>query len=385
VNIYRKKFIWKLLLLVVAVTIGVGSLFYTSRLVRQIKEEERKKIEHWAEATRLVASQENDDILNFLVSLIEENSTVPVILTDDQGNITSTLNLDSARVSDQQYVNHQLRKMKDKGDVIEFTFGESSKNYIYYRDSTILTKLIYYPYVQLAVIVLFITIAYMAFSMARTAEQNQVWVGMSKETAHQLGTPTSSLSGWAELLKMNMPDSTLPDELARDVERLEKITDRFSKIGSRPELTRESLQEVISGSLDYLRSRSSSRVEFRVVDRSDDGNITVPLNVSLFEWVLENLIKNSIDAMNGVGEITITITRQGGFAIIDVQDTGKGIHKSAWKNIFKPGYTTKQRGWGLGLSLAKRIIEIYHKGKIFVRHSEPGNGSCIRIVMPAGK
>lgn len=382
-NIYRKKFIWKLLLLLVAVIIGVGSLFYTGRLVDQVKQEERKKIEHWAEATRLVLEEENNDVLNFLVSIIEENSTVPVILTDEAGSITSTLNLDSTRVSDPGYLNDQLTKMKDKGDVIEFTFGEGGKNYIYYRDSTILTKLIYYPYIQLAVIILFISIAYFAFSMARITEQNQVWVGMSKETAHQLGTPTSSLSGWVEILRENMPESSLPDELAMDVARLGKITDRFSKIGSKPDLNRESLQSVISGSLDYLRSRSSSRVSFSFNDTAEE-DITIPLNISLFEWVLENIIKNAVDAMNGVGDITISLSRHSRYAIIDIQDSGKGIPKSAWKTIFKPGYTTKQRGWGLGLSLSKRIVEMYHKGKIFVKHSEPGNGTCIRIMMPPG-
>lgn len=380
-NIYRKKFIWKLLLLAVAVLIGVGSLFYTNRLVEQMKDEEKKKIEHWAEATRLVVNEEDDDILNFLVAIIEENNTLPVILTDENGNITSFINLDSARVSDHVYLQEQLTRMKDKGDVIEFNFGDSGKNYIYYRDSTILRKLIFYPYVQLGVIILFITIAYFAFSLARTAEQNQVWVGMSKETAHQLGTPTSSLSGWVELLRLNQPGSTLPDELARDVERLEKIADRFSKIGSKPELTEESLQGVINGSLDYLRLRSSSKVDYSVIDNTG-GSLQVPLNLSLFEWVLENIFKNAIDAMSGSGEITITINKNPGSAVIDISDTGKGIPKSAWKNIFKPGYTTKQRGWGLGLSLSKRIVEIYHRGRIFVKHSDPANGTCIRIIMP---
>jgi len=383
VNIYRKKSIWKLLLLLVAAGIGVGSLFYTNRLVEQIKEEEKKKIENWAEATRLVVNEEDDDILNFLVSIIEENSTVPVILTDEEGNITSHINLDSIRVSDPAYLNMQLQKMKDKGDVIEFRFGDSGKNYIYYRDSTILRKLIYYPYVQLSVIVLFITIAYFAFSLARIAEQNQVWVGMSKETAHQLGTPTSSLSGWVELLKLKLPGSTLPDELATDVSRLEKIADRFSKIGSKPELHEESIQDVIRGSLDYLRLRSSSRVEYSVIDNTG-GDLKIPLNVSLFEWVLENIFKNAVDAMSGEGEITITLNRNINYVFIDILDTGKGIPKNAWKNIFKPGYTTKPRGWGLGLSLSKRIVEMYHGGRIFVKYSEAGAGTCIRVTMPCG-
>jgi signal transduction histidine kinase len=383
VNIYRQKFIWKLLLIIIAVIIGVGSLFYTNRLVDQLKVEEQKKIELWAEATRLVVNEVDDDVLNFLVAIIEENSTVPAILTDEAGNITSSVNIDSTRVDDISYLTDQLNRMRDKGEVIEFSFGDSDKNYIYYRDSTILTKLTYYPYIQLGVIVIFIFISYFAFSMARKAEQNQVWVGMSKETAHQLGTPTSSLSGWAELLKLKLPDSSLPEELTKDIGRLEKITDRFSKIGSKPELKEESLIEVISTTLDYLKSRSSSKVEFLIVDNSKGGT-SVLLNASLFEWVLENIIKNSVDAMNGIGKVTITLSKGHNSLLLDIEDTGKGIPKSAWKTVFKPGYTTKQRGWGLGLSLSKRIVEIYHRGKIFVKSTESGHGACFRIVIPTG-
>lgn len=383
-NIYRQKFIWKLLLIIIAVIIGVGSLFYTNRLVDQLKIEEQKKIELWAEATRLVVNEVDDDVLNFLVAIIEENSTVPAILTDEAGNIASSVNIDSTRVDDISYLTDQLNRMREKGEVIEFSFGESDKNYIYYRDSTILTKLTYYPYIQLGVIVIFIFISYFAFSMARKAEQNQVWVGMSKETAHQLGTPTSSLSGWAELLKLKLPDSTLPEELTRDIGRLEKITDRFSKIGSKPELKEEQLIEVVSTTLDYLKSRSSSKVDFLIVDNCKGGT-SVLLNASLFEWVLENIIKNSVDAMNGIGKVTISLNKGHNSLVLDIEDTGKGIPKSAWKTVFKPGYTTKKRGWGLGLSLSKRIIEIYHKGKIFVKSPESGQGACFRIVIPSGQ
>ncbi len=363
-----------------AIVIGVSSLLYTQNLINKLKSEEKKKVEQWAEATRLIESTEDALLLTFLFSIIEENNTVPVILTDENFRINGFRNFDPEKSEDQGYLTEQLIKMREKQEPLIITFGDGMKNYIFYYESTILTKLRYYPYIQLTVIILFIAISYLAFSMSRKAEQNQVWVGMSKETAHQLGTPTSSLAGWAELLKMNYPGSEIPDELARDVARLEKITDRFSKIGSKPELSDENLFAIISGSIDYLKLRSGSKVEYIIDDRADK-NLMVPMNPSLFEWVLENLFKNAVDAMYGKGKITITISDNPTGVTIDVSDSGKGIPKSAHKNIFKPGYTTKSRGWGLGLSLSKRIIETYHNGKIFVRHSETSKGSCIRIAL----
>ena len=240
--------------------------------------------------------------------------------------------------------------------------------------------LIFYPYIQLGLIILFIVVSYQAFSSSRKAEQNQVWVGMSKETAHQLGTPTSSLAGWIEILQNNYPDISITAELARDVERLEKVTERFSRIGSKPSLTNEDIVMIIGHTVDYLKTRSSSKVKF-VYDNGNKNKLIVPVNPALFEWVIENVSKNAIDSMEGIGEITIRIAETEKHALIDISDTGKGIPKSAFKKIFNPGFTTKQRGWGLGLSLARRIIEEYHNGKIFVRHSEVGKGSCIRIVM----
>lgn len=381
-NIYKKKLIWKLLLLTSAVVIATGSLVYTNKLVEQIKNEERKKIEQWAEATRLVVNEENDDILNFLVSIIDDNTTVPVILTDSDGKVISTLNLDSARVSDIKYVNHQLQKMQESGKVITFSFGNNEINYIYYRESTILRRLIHYPYLQLGIIILFIAVAYFAFSMARSAEQNQVWVGMSRETAHQLGTPTSSLSAWTELLRQKLPGDSIPDEISKDVERLEKIADRFSKIGSKPALKESDINTIIEGVLEYLQPRLGSAIEI-IVDKDLNSDLKIPVNRSLFEWVLENLCRNAADAMSGKGIIRIIPRRFQGNITIDVCDQGKGISKRAWKTIFMPGYTTKERGWGLGLSLASRIIEEYHKGKIFVKSSDHEKGSCFRIILPA--
>jgi signal transduction histidine kinase len=234
------------------------------------------------------------------------------------------------------------------------------------------------------IIILFILVSYQSFSSSRKAEQNQVWVGMSKETAHQLGTPTSSLAGWIEILQNNYPDISITRELARDVERLEKVTERFSRIGSKPALTRENIVVIISHTIDYLKSRTSSKVTF-IPDYNLNKEIIVHVNIALFEWVIENVAKNAIDAMEGSGEITLKITDTDKNAIIDITDTGKGIPKSAFNKIFNPGFTSKQRGWGLGLSLAKRIVEEYHNGRIFVRHSEVGKGSCIRIVMKKNK
>jgi signal transduction histidine kinase len=243
--------------------------------------------------------------------------------------------------------------------------------------------LIYYPYIQLGIILLFITVSYLAFSSSRKADQNQVWVAMSKETAHQLGTPTSSLAGWIEILQQKHPEVVITRELARDVERLEKVTERFSRIGSKPALSSENIVELLSRTIDYLKSRSSSKVRF-LSDFENDKVILIPLNPALFEWVIENVAKNAIDAMEGSGDLTFRITETEKNAIIDITDTGKGIPKSAFNKVFTAGFSTKQRGWGLGLSLAKRIIEDYHNGRIFVRYSEIGRGSCIRIIINRG-
>jgi len=380
-DIYRRKTIWKFLLLIFAVLIGLGSLLYTQNLVRDLKNEEREKAELLARAwRRLINNTEDEEYIGFLFSIIENNTTIPVILADEDDMIIGFHNFDSLKLKDPDYLPGQLARLKEKKDPIIIDYGGGSKNFIYYKDSIILTRLTYYPYVQLAVIVMFIIIAYLAFSMSRKAEQNRVWVGMSKETAHQLGTPTSSLSALSDLINLKYPGSDISEELNRDVERLEKITERFSKIGSVPELKKEKILSVVSESIEYLKKRSSSRVVFSINhDIPDDTEI--PLNAPLFEWVIENLCKNSIDAMNGEGSIGISLNMNDDDLIIDVSDTGRGMSRSAQRNIFKPGYTTKARGWGLGLSLSQRIIELYHTGKIFVRHSEPMKGTVIRIVL----
>ena len=369
------------MLLIFAVIIGVGSLLYTHALVSDLKNEERKKAELLARTwRRLIDSNEDEENIGFLFSIIENNTTVPVILADENDNIIGYHNFDTLKLKDPGYLPGQLTRLREKSDPIIIDFGEGSRNYIYYKDSIILTRLTYYPYVQLAVIIMFILIAYVAFSMSRKAEQNRVWVGMSKETAHQLGTPTSSLSALSELISSRYPGTNISEELNRDVERLEKITERFSKIGSVPELKNENILAIINSSLQYLKMRSSSRVKFSI-DHDLPEDKSIALNAPLFEWVIENVCKNAIDAMNGEGNIKIKLTCNTEQVIIDIADTGKGIPKGAQKNIFKPGYTTKERGWGLGLSLSQRIIEIYHRGKISVKSSDPSKGTVIRIIL----
>ncbi|MGD0756184.1 MAG: ATP-binding protein [Bacteroidales bacterium] len=371
-------------LLLIAVLIGMGSLIYTEYLVSKLKVEERKNVELWAEATRLISLPDTIQNVEFLSTIIENNNTVPVILADESDSIISIRNFDAHKSGDYKYIRKQLEKIKERNKPIVNNLENGHFNLIYYKDSIILTMLIYYPYIQLGIVIFFILVSYLAFRSSRKAEQNQVWVGMSKETAHQLGTPTSSLAGWIEILQNKYPGISITGELARDVERLEKVTERFSRIGSRPSLTKEDIVSIISRTIDYLKSRTSSKVKINI-DYKFDKAVEVPVNSALFEWVIENVFKNAVDSMEGSGEITVRITETEKHALIDISDTGKGIPKSAFNKIFNPGFTTKQRGWGLGLSLAKRIIEEYHNGKIFVRHSEVGKGSCIRIVMNKDK
>jgi signal transduction histidine kinase len=383
-NVFHHKTIGKLFLLLFAILIGMGSLVYTGNLVNKLKTEERENVGLWAEATRLISLPDANQNIEFLSLIIDNNNTVPVILTDESDSIISARNFDAARIDDITFLKKNLKKIKEKNDPIKVELEDGHYNLIYYKDSIILTMLIFYPYFQLGIIILFILVSYLAFSSSRKADQNQVWVGMSKETAHQLGTPTSSLAGWIEILQHKHPEVTITKELALDVERLEKVTERFSRIGSKPVLTSGNLTAVISRTMDYLKSRTSSKVRF-ISDFNSGKEVIVPINSALFEWVIENVFKNAIDSMEGSGDITVRISETEKNAIIDISDTGKGIPKSAFNKIFNPGFTTKQRGWGLGLSLAKRIIGEYHNGRIFVRYSELGKGSCIRIVMNKDK
>lgn len=381
-NIYTQKIRWKFLLFVIAVVIGLTSLIYTQRLVRELKTDERKKVELWAKATKqLIELDITESDFEFLFEVIENNNTVPVILVGALGDTISTRNLDPVRKNNPEYLHRQLKKMNQVHEPIEIELSNGEKNYIYYKDSIILTKLAWFPFIQLGVIVLFIFVSYYAFSATRKAEQNQVWVGLSKETAHQLGTPTSSLSAWVELLRMKKLDEKLVLEFEKDVNRLEKITERFSKVGSKPALVRSNLVKEILHTVQYIKNRSSKKVSFEF-NFGEDEKIWIPLNTVLFEWVIENLCKNALDAIGSDdGKIGISITNQTKVIYLDISDNGKGIPKSRFKTIFSPGYTTKERGWGLGLSLTKRIVEMYHGGNIFVKHSEINKGTTIRIIL----
>ena len=380
-NIYTKKQKWKLLLLVVAVVIGVLTFLITNNLAQKLSVEERKKVELWALGMRQLSALDNEEKdYTFILEVIKNNETVPVILTDKEGQIISSRNLDPHKENDPKYLSKQLDKMKNDNDPIEITLLDGNKNFIYYKESILLTRLFYFPIIQFGVITLFLLVSYIAFNVSRKAEQNQVWVGMSKETAHQLGTPTSSLMASLELLRLKNVDEKVVVEFEKDVNRLEKITERFSKIGSAPKLEKQDVVSVLINTVNYIKARSSDKIKFKL-NFSENDKILVPFNASLFEWVVENLFKNAIDSMEGNGNITINIDDRIQFLFIDIIDEGKGLPKSKYKTIFQPGYTTKHRGWGLGLSLSKRIIELYHDGKIFVNHSEIDKGTNMRIVM----
>jgi signal transduction histidine kinase len=380
-DIYRKRLVWKIMLLLFAVIIGFGSLFYTRDLVDKLKVEERKKATMWAEATRrLVGASGGTEDFEFLFSIVEGNTTVPIILTDDEQNIISFRNLGRAASVDTAALRKELERMSYRNDPIVIDLGNGIENYIFFRESSLLRQLTVFPYVQLAVILLFMAVAYIAFSSSREAEQNQVWVGLSRETAHQLGTPTSSLSAWVEILKTRYPETDIAEELSADVERLGRVAERFSLIGSRTKLQPVEMVGLIENSMGYLRKRISSTVGMNIVNRLGEGS-TLPANAVLLGWVIENLVKNATDAMKGRGNIVINLSESEKEIFIDVEDNGKGIPKKDFKTIFKPGYSTRERGWGLGLSLSKRIVEEYHRGKIFVRWSEPGKGTIMRVAL----
>ncbi len=497
-NIYSKKQNWKLGLFVTAILIVGVSLWYTNTLVSKIaqeerrkvklwadavqkkahlvkytnqlfdkiKSDERKKVELWAEATRQLSQDLKD--YGFVLKVVSDNTSVPVILADENGapitsrnldpakendkkylkaqmdamravqepieiniykgqknylyykdsklfselkntmddliksfisevavnsasvpviytdstrkNVTAFGNIDSVKIKDSLFLKSTLATMASQNQPIEVEFGDGSKSYIFYQESMLLTQLKYYPYIMFGIIGLFLLVAYLLFSTARRVEQNQVWVGMAKETAHQLGTPLSSLIAWLEYLKSKGLDTETATEIEKDVKRLETITERFSKIGSVPKLDYVDLVKVLDDSVNYMKSRTSKNVLFSI-QSGNQKEVMAQLNVPLFEWVIENLIRNAVDAMNGNGSISIALSDQTQFVYIDISDTGKGIAKSKYKTVFEPGFTTKQRGWGLGLSLTKRIIENYHSGKIFVKNSEPDKGTTFRIVL----
>jgi nitrogen-specific signal transduction histidine kinase len=379
VNIYNRKRRWKFLLFIVAIIIGSSSLFYTNYLMKNLSKEERKRVELWAKANKEIQTATEEQDISFMFHVLLSNTTIPVLLTDNQDKIISYRNLDSTKMGNIHYQEKILRNMKKKHEPIIIELLNGKRNFIYYNDSTLLTQLQYYPFVQLTIIALFIIVSYLAFSSSRKSEQNHVWLGMSKETAHQLGTPISSLMGWIEVLKLENPNNSIISEIENDVTRLERVAERFSKIGSKPSLSPTNISEAVKSSLSYIQNRSSKKVQFKFDISELAEPVFIPLNQNLFAWVIENICKNAIDAINGEGKIQIKLIEENQKIIIDITDSGKGIPKSRHKTIFEPGYTTKDRGWGLGLSLSRRIIEEYHNGKIFVKFSDHKTGTCIRI------
>ncbi len=380
-DLYVKKNRWKLFLLLLGAIIGIISILYSNYITSRLADEEKKKVELWAEAMkRLTSSNDEQHDIDFVFKVIENNTTIPVVVVDTANNLIFYRNIDSVIVTNKNKLKKELEEMASVHDPIEINVTQDIKQYVYYKNSVLLQQLKIFPYLQLFLIIVFIGLSYYAFSTTRRAEQNQVWVGLSKETAHQLGTPISSLSGWVELLKMDENiDKHVISELDKDVKRLELIANRFSKVGSKPSLKPINIVDIISNTIDYLKPRVSVKVNFNLDIPKNE--ILIPVNEVLFSWVLENIIKNSIDAMPNGGEISIKIKEDENNVVIDIKDTGTGIPKKQQKSIFKPGYTTKTRGWGLGLSLAKRIIEIYHQGKIFVKSSIPGQGTIMRIML----
>ena len=369
----------KLVFIIIGAVIVTASTLFSNLLAESLANEEQKKIEIWAEAMRqLILSDENTD-LEFISSIIEGNTTIPVILVDENDQLLSSLNIKEPRKDVDAFYVKKIRSLKQKNPAIVVNLGDTSQ-YLYYDESSLLKKLYYFPYIQLGVIFVFMLIAFFAFSSTKKAEQNRVWVGLSKETAHQLGTPISSLLAWVDLLKMKHEEDKMIGEMSKDVNRLRIIAERFSKIGSVPDLQLVSLNESLLNAVQYMSNRSSQQVKFQC-HFPDKNHIFIRLNVPLFEWVIENLCKNAIDAMDGTGKIFINVSKTDKECIIDVRDTGKGIERNKYKTIFTPGFTTKRRGWGLGLSLAKRIIEEYHGGKIYVKSSEINVGTTFRIVL----
>lgn len=370
---FRQKTLGKIALLLAAVAISIASLLYTNYLAEQLRQSERQKVRLWAEAQKKVSKTDNPE---FLFKVVQQNETVPVILVNDQDRILSSRNIPENQQDDLREV---LAGMKAERDPIEIDTRYGNKSYVYYQESLLVTQLRYFPYIQLLVIALFFGVAYFAFNASQKYEQNRVWVGLAKETAHQLGTPLSSLMGWLTYLETTEKlDPPTVQELEKDVNRLQTVTDRFSKIGSHTQLEYLNLHEQIAQSLTYLQSRFSRKVSISI-DEGSDTTLTAWINDSLFGWVIENLVKNAINAIRNKGCITFYLHQQGNYAVVDVSDTGCGIQRSEFRSIFEPGYTTRKRGWGLGLSLAKRIIEQYHRGQLFVKSSEPGKGTTFRI------
>ena len=368
----------RILLVVAAVVIAVVSLLVSHYLVGDLQREERSKMQTWAEALQALNNADESTDLSLVLNVIQSNNTIPVIVVTADGKVTDCRNVDVSGQDSADFVARYGQQLYQSGNYIKIESGDSADyQLVCYDESVMLKRLTQWPYVQLGIVMIFVVVAIIALLSSKKAEQNKVWVGLSKETAHQLGTPISSLMAWVEILREQYPDDTLIPEMDQDVRRLQRVADRFSKIGSLPEPVDASMNEVLAHVVDYMNRRTSAKVEMAC--RLPDHDVMVKMNASLFEWVIENLCKNAVDAMEGAGRIELTLLDEPGRVAIEVADNGKGIRKKDIGHVFMPGFTTKKRGWGLGLSLAKRIVEDYHKGRIFVKQSEVGKGTTFRV------
>lgn len=394
-DIYAKQQKWKFVLIGFAILIGISSLFVTNMLVKELKLEERKKIELWAAATNQLVNLTGEGDFSLAIKVISENNNIPVILVDDCDTILESRNFEIYTKVDSfffsigilspteitpEFLRKELTSIKENGEApIEVPIIGDTQ-WIYYKDSVLLNRLRFYPIYQLGFIGIFMFIAYFIFSSSRRSEQNQVWAGMAKETAHQLGTPLSSLMAWLELLKSKEGMKEMVVEMEKDIIRLETITARFSKIGSKPNLETINIIELLKESINYLKSRFTEKVNIKMNFEKEE--VLVPVSQVLLNWVIENICKNAVDAIKGKGEIIVSVIEEKTHVLINISDNGEGINRSILKNIFKPGVTSKKRGWGLGLSLSKRIVEEYHKGSLFVMQSEKGAGTTFTIKLP---
>lgn len=379
----ERKTLAKYIFVAVAVAIAISFLIISNQMAQEMAREEREKIELWAEAIRMAAAGEDNAELNITLKILSGNKTIPVILCNEKKDVLLTANIDVPQKDSIVYLKKKMEIFGRKNVPIVIE-DPDFRQYVYYGDSYTLKRLQYYPFVQIIVLTIFVCVSFLALLSTKKAEQNKVWVGLSKETAHQLGTPISSMLAWLEYLKEKSPDTSIIEEMEKDVARLEVVTDRFSKIGSKPAPKVEELRSQVIQSVSYLEKRISKKVSIEF--DMPETPLYAEISVSLFSWVIENLTKNAVDAMSGVGKIIFSLSQKEGIVYLDITDTGKGIPKSMYKEIFSPGFTTKERGWGLGLSLTKRIIEDYHRGKIYVKNSGINIGTTFRIelrsVMP---
>lgn len=376
-------FNWRTLLAIVAIVIVSGTVFYSKFLAKKIAAEEKQKIEQWLQAATDLNNPTSNSS-NLASKILTENSQgIPMITVTENDSILDHYNLDSTQLlTDKNYLYNKLQEFKKGYPPIIWKnpLNPLEKNLVYYGESTLLKQIKYFPLIQLFIVSLFIIMLIVAMNIRNKSTQNQVWVGMAKETAHQLGTPISSLQGWVEMLKENEANQSIAAEMIKDVNRLQLVSERFGKIGSQPQLSQANVVNQVEQMVQYIKRRSSERVHFTVQSPTNE-QVMAPINASLFDWVIENILKNALDAMEGNGQITIAITSESNRAIIDISDTGKGINRKHLSKVFRPGFTTKKRGWGLGLSLSKRIIETYHKGQLFIVHTEAGKGTTFRIVL----